>query len=272
MEEQVDRLVQKTWGKAIPILKAPQEQSEISKSIWTKADPSLAKYKATPDSKRLMIAISGIPGSGKTTLAATVGTRLNALHAQDVPCAATQPIAAFIPMDGYHLSRAQLSAMPDPKTAHFRRGAAFTFDAPAFLALVQRLREPLTPESSTLYAPSFDHAVKDPVADDIAIAPSARVLLFEGNYLSLDQGDWARAARLMDELWFVQVDVPVARRRLVDRHVRSGIVKDADEAGHRADESDLKNGEEIIRDRIADIQEIVVSTEDETWAPQAHGG
>ena len=75
-------------------------------------------------------------------------------------------------MDGYHFSRAQLSAMPDPSTAHARRGAAFTFDASSFLKLVQALREPLAPESKTLFAPSFDHAVKDPVQDDVPIPVS----------------------------------------------------------------------------------------------------
>ena len=64
-------------------------------------------------------------------------------------------------MDGYHLSRAQLDAMPDPNTAHARRGAAFTFDGESFYNLVKRLRDPICPETKTLYAPSFDHAIKD---------------------------------------------------------------------------------------------------------------
>lgn len=84
-------------------------------------------------------------------------------------------------MDGYHLTRAQLDALPDPATAHARRGAEFTFDGAGFLRLVQALREPLTSKSATVYAPSFDHAVKDPKADDIAVAPTRRIVVFEGN-------------------------------------------------------------------------------------------
>ena len=136
-------------------------------------------------------------------------------------------------MDGYHLSREQLSAMPDPATAHGRRGAAFTFDDRSFLNLVKTLREPLLPESKTVYAPSFDHAIKDPVADDIPINPTARVVIFEGNYLSLNQGLWKEAAELMDELWYVDVDFTTARGRLVARHVKAGIAKDEEEAGRR---------------------------------------
>jgi pantothenate kinase len=173
-------------------------------------------------------------------------------------------------MDGYHLSRAQLSAMPDPVSAHARRGAAFTFDGESFLSLVKKLREPLCLESVTLYAPSFDHAVKDPVADDIGIAPSVRVVIFEGNYLSLDKEPWREAAGLMDELWFVEVEGAVARRRLVARHVKAGIARDEEEAGRRVDENDLVNGREIVEGRL-EVQEVVVSREDEAWAPDAQG-
>ena len=171
-------------------------------------------------------------------------------------------------MDGYHLSRAQLSAMPDSSTAHARRGAAFTFDASSFLQLVKSLNEPLTPETKAHYAPSFDHAVKDPVHGDIPIHPTARVIVFEGNYLSLNRGEWKEAAELMDELWFVEVDFLTARNRLVARHIQSGIAKDELEAGKRADENDLINGKDIVDGRLA-VQEVVVSKEDEKWIPKA---
>ena len=173
-------------------------------------------------------------------------------------------------MDGYHLSRAQLSAMPDPANAHARRGAAFTFDDKAFLALVKKLREPLLPESKTIYAPSFDHATKDPVENDIPIPTTARIVILEGNYVSLNKGLWKDAASLIDELWFVDVGLDVARRRLVRRHVEAGIASTAEEAHKRVTENDLVNGEEIITDRL-EVQEVIRSVEDETWGPQAQG-
>ena len=204
---------------------------------------------------------------GKTTLAKLVAEGLNDIHSEQAPGCASTPIATSVPMDGYHLSRAQLSAMPDPATAHHRRGAAFTFDDKAFLEFVKMLRKPLLPESKTMYAPSFDHAIKDPVADDIPIHPASRVVILEGNYLSLNQGLWKEAAQLMDELWFVEVDLETARRRLVSRHVAAGVVKDEDEAGKRADEIDLVNGRQIV-DRRLEIQEMIISKEDETWRPE----
>lgn len=265
MEEQVQRLVDKVWSK----------------------------FQELPQSKRYMVAVSGIPGSGgfevphtppparltmgmytgKTTLAAKVAEQLNERwRAQTAARTPNQTIATFLPMDGYHLTRAQLSAMPDPQNAHARRGAAFTFDAPAFLKLVKKLREPVAPETGTLYAPSFDHAVKDPVENDIPIRKEARLLIMEGNYLSLGTGapEWKEAAEMMDELWFVDVKEEVARQRLVARHVTSGIAKDAEEAGRRADENDLVNGREIVEGRLQ-VHEVIVSREDEKWTPEKQG-
>ncbi|MCJ1481471.1 hypothetical protein MMC06_001629 [Schaereria dolodes] len=242
MENQVARLVEKAWEK----------------------------YQQKPASQRLLIAVSGIPGSGKTTLASLVTHHLNARQSSLFPASATDLLAAFIPMDGYHLSRAQLSSMPDPTTAHARRGAAFTFDAPAFLRTVYQLRQPLCPESQTLYVPSFDHVVKDPVQDDIAIPPTARIVVFEGNYLSLGKGEWGEAAGLMDELWFVEVEESVARRRLVERHLRTGVSRSREEAERRADENDLVNGREIVDGRVK-VHEVIYSREDDEWKPEAQG-
>ncbi|KAI1812918.1 P-loop containing nucleoside triphosphate hydrolase protein [Poronia punctata] len=164
-------------------------------------------------------------------------------------------------MDGYHLTRAQLSAMPDAATAHARRGAEFTFDGPAFLSLVQALRER---GSRTMYAPSFDHAVKDPKENDIAILPTHRIVVFEGNYVVLDKEPWRSAAGLMDERWFVDVDFEVARKRLVKRHVEAGIAADEDEAGKRVEGNDLVNGRQIVDCRV-NVHEVVVSLDDANW-------
>ena len=102
-------------------------------------------------------------------------------------------------MDGFHLSRIQLDAMPDPDSAHARRGAAFTLDGDSFLALVKKLREPICPETQTLYAPSFDHAIKDPVQNVIRISSRTRLIIVEGNYTLLDQSPWRDIASMCDE-------------------------------------------------------------------------
>ena len=93
--------------------------------------------------------------------------------------------------------------MPDPNEAFKRRGAAFTFDAEAFVKLVRRLRmEPVTKRddpSRLITAPSFDHAVKDPVEDDIHLSSAEDLIVLEGNYLLLNQAPWNQIAGLVDE-------------------------------------------------------------------------
>ena len=70
----------------------------------------------------------------------------------------------------------------------------------------------------------------------------------------------------MDDLWFVEVPEEVARTRLVERHVRTGVARDREEAGRRADENDLVNGREIVASRVL-VDEVVRSVEDGAWAP-----
>ncbi|RDA82656.1 hypothetical protein CP532_3203 [Ophiocordyceps camponoti-leonardi (nom. inval.)] len=227
MDAQVERLVDKTWKK----------------------------YQALAPGQRLLIGIAGIPGSGKTTLSKTVSKQINDRASDDV--------SIYVPMDGFHLTRAALSAMTNPTEAHARRGASFTFDAPKFLTLVTALRAtPISP--SAVLAPSFDHAIKDPKEGDISVLPRHRVVLLEGNYLALDEDVWRDAAALLDDIWFVEVDEMVARRRLRERHVRAGIARDLDEADRRVTENDLVNGAEIMARRLP-VNEVVCSKEDDDW-------
>lgn len=168
-------------------------------------------------------------------------------------------------MDGYHLTRSQLSSMPNPEEAIFRRGAAFTFDSEGYCSLIQQLREPISKQSEIIYAPSFDHALKDPVENDIPIPPTSRILLIEGLYLSLSSPSstasvsnppnpphaeaWSQAGNLIDEHWFISTDLDVAANRLVERHLKSGICESEDVARKRVWESDLRNGKEILEFR-----------------------
>ena len=104
-----------------------------------------------------------------------------------------------------------------------------------------------------IYAPSFDHSVKgrrphyeaqdlDPVENDIAIKPTHRIVVIEGNYIHLTVPPWDQATQLLDEKWFIEVEQDVARGRVIQRHLISGIAKNEEEAGKRFDENDWPNG------------------------------
>jgi pantothenate kinase len=147
--------------------------------------------------------------------------------------------AILVGLDGWHLTRAQLDIFPDPKLAHDRRGIHWTFDGPAYVSFVRTLRKDLTPTSSIITAPSFDHALKDPAPHAISIHPHHRIVLIEGLYTFLSIDPWNEAGLLLDERWFIRVDIEEAQRRLVKRHVVSGVAKNLEEAIWRSKENDM---------------------------------
>jgi pantothenate kinase len=239
------------------------------------------KFQQCDGSQRLLIAISGVPGSGKTTLAACVAHGINKLYHQDYhtkfpnspPTSSSrtdpsQPDVAFVvPLDGYHLTRKQLSEMPNAEEAVFRRGAAFTFDAQSYLKLVMKVRRPISPETTTIFAPSFDHAVKDPVSNDIPIPVTARIVIFEGLYTALDEDGWREAHELMDEVWFVDTDIERATQRVAKRNFAAGISASFEESLARTKESDMRNARHVLDSRL-EVHEVIPSIEDESWVSQ----
>jgi pantothenate kinase len=157
---------------------------------------------------RAVLGVVGCPGSGKSTfvdrLVASLGARV-----EGGPAA-----VAHVPMDGFHLADQAL----DRLGLRHRKGAPETFDAAGYAALLRRLR---TETATTVYAPAFERDLEQPLAGAIAVPPSVRLVVTEGNYLLLD-GPWSAVRGLLNEAWFVQVGDETRVRRLVARHERFG--------------------------------------------------
>jgi len=202
---------------------------------------------ARPEPRRLLVGISGIPASGKTTFAQILTKRINHILSQarsestTIQADVDHPQAILVGLDGWHLTRAQLDVFPDPQTAHDRRGSHWTFDGASYVSFVRALRD-TTIGTSVITAPSFDHALKDPTPDAVSIYPYHRIVIIEGLYVFLGIKPWSEGGILLDERWFIQIDPVEARRRLVKRHVLTGVSKDLKEAEWRADENDGPNG------------------------------
>jgi pantothenate kinase len=171
--------------------------------------------------QRRILGIAGPPGAGKSTLA---GALVSAVGAD----------AVGVPMDGYHLAQAELERLGRGD----RKGAPDTFDGAGFVALLRRSRE--RPEA-TVYAPSFERTIEEPVAGSIPIRPDQPLLVVEGNYLLLDTWPWSEVRALLDEAWFVDLDRDVRVARLIARHVRYGRDPDAARAWVlRSDEANAR--------------------------------
>lgn len=150
-------------------------------------------------------------------------------------------------MDGFHLPRNALDALPNKAEAFARRGASWTFDAHAVLDLIKVLHWTKKDTSQTIWAPSFDHVLKDPCLDNIAITPDISLVILEGNWLLLDEGPWRQIKDFVDDTWFIDVAPELARDRIAKRHVQSGIESSWDDAIRRVEGNDLLNGETVRR-------------------------
>lgn len=178
-----------------------------------------------------LLAIVGVPGSGKSTIARELAQR--------------RPNAAVAPMDGYHLPRSALNA-----DQLERRGAPDTFDAEGLRDNLVRLREQRCGSF-----PAFDHAVKDPEPDAITIPAGATLVIVEGLYLLLR--DW-RMEQLFDFRVFVDVDPQIAVRRLTARHLECGLAGTPEASLARAEGSDAANARLILTDGCRERADLIV--------------
>ncbi|KAI0825262.1 P-loop containing nucleoside triphosphate hydrolase protein [Trametes gibbosa] len=253
---------------------------ELSQYLWD-------RLKIIPPDGRLVVGIAGVPASGKSTLAQLVVQRVNSavqISAANASSAATcggtsdEPLAVYIGLDGWHLTRAQLDVFPDPKLAHDRRGAHWTFDGEGYVKFVRALRGPITTglahaidgaseaNGQIVYAPSFSHEKKDPVCDAIAVRPCHRLVIVEGLYTFLAIPPWSSAATLLDERWYIEIGEDEAERRLVARHVRTGVAKNMEEAVWRSRENDAPNGRFLVENMMKPTR-IILSIEDPLLVP-----
>jgi len=163
-----------------------------------------------------------------------------------------EAVAVAVGLDGWHHSRAELDAFPvcytltpalqrradipnaqDPIEARRRRGAAFTFDALSYVSFVRALRS--NPVLPSVPFPLFSHAVKDPTPSPSPILPNHQIVIIEGLYTLLDIDPWSEATKELDVKIWVECERSIARERLIQRHLESGIEPDRQAAEQRGE-------------------------------------
>ncbi|WP_107771051.1 nucleoside/nucleotide kinase family protein [Nocardioides sediminis] len=185
-------------------------------------------------SERVVLGITGAPGAGKSTLAEALLSRLPTRLGADA--------VGHLPMDGFHLADVQL----DRLGRRDRKGAPDTFDVAGYVAALRRLHDE---RDRTLFAPGFERHLEQPLAAAIAIPPSARLVVTEGNYLLLPDDGWERVRPLLAEVWFTEVDDDVRRGRLVRRHEQFG--KSPEAARAWVEQVDERNAELVAATRAS---------------------
>ena len=172
---------------------------------------------------RLIVAIAGPPGSGKSTLTATLIDKLGE-H------------AALLPMDGFHLDNSVLSA----RGLLDRKGAPETFDVEGYARVLNQVREGV----GVVSIPGFDRDQDRVVENAGLIAPHHRIVITEGNYLLLDCAPWRDLRRAFDLSVFLPVDLALLEERLIRRWTDQGFTLGV--ARSRALTNDLPNAKLVI--------------------------
>lgn len=152
---------------------------------------------------RVVLGIAGPPGAGKST----VTEHLERLFPGDM---------AVIGMDAYHRSDDDLRRLGRLQ----RKGAPDTFDVSGYVDMLRRVREQT---DVVVRVPVFDRNLEASVADAVEVRPHHWLVVTEGNYLLLDQPSaWREVRRMLDAVWYLDLDAAVRRERLVQRRMGHG--------------------------------------------------
>lgn len=191
-----------------------------------------AIFKRAGKAQRIVVAIAGPPGAGKSTLSTALRDLL--------PEGQSEVVA----MDGFHYDDAILVS----RGLRSRKGAPETFDFAGFEALLKRIRagEP------DIAVPVFDRGMELSRAGAAIVAENTKFVLVEGNYLLLEEEPWSRLAPLFDFSVFIDVERAELERRLMQRWREHG--RSDDEARAWISSNDLPNIERVLtRRRTADM-------------------
>lgn len=230
--------------EAMALESTPKTDPKHVISTW---EPQLIKYLEPKIQEHLkenrgkvpfLLAVAGIPGSGKTTSSFILSSVLsNQYGVHNV----------VLPMDGYHYPLSYLKSMENSEDMVYRRGAPDTFDAAAFQHDLKRIRD--GDGESIIFLPGFDHAVGDPEKDQYKFERSRHdVVVCEGLYLFHDEGDWEQTNNLFDCKIFIDADIDRCIDELKERNkCIPGYT--LEELEKRCDEVDRQNALTVMRSR-----------------------
>lgn len=194
--------------------------------------------------KRTILGITGAPGSGKSTLGHRLAAELGPER------------AVLVPMDGFHLANAVLIA----RGLRDVKGAIETFDDAGYAALLTRIRTQR--DGETIFAPSFDRSLEEPIAGSIPVLDTVPLIITEGNYLLAEAGAWPRAREQLTESWFLDPEPDLRHGRLIARHIDFGKSEQeatrwalgSDEINARLIEGSAHRADRILRVETPDVR------------------
>jgi pantothenate kinase len=187
------------------------DRAQVEQFYYPLATWLLPKSRSLP---RLMVAVAGPPGSGKSAFGMLLVAVLNA--------EAEASVAALVGLDGWHYSNAYLETHfveRDGERIALRsiKGAPETFDAAAAYACLSRIRR-----EGRVSFPVYSRKLHEPIPDGDTIDPSHMIVVVEGNYLLLEEEPWTKFRDLFDVRVFISASPETLLDGLRRRHLRGG--------------------------------------------------
>ncbi len=184
-----------------------------------------------PAKKRLIIAVAGPPGSGKTVFASLLAAVINSLAGEER--------AVMIGMDGWHFPNQYLDSHEIDYNGQRMllrkiKGMPETFDFQSMAASIEKMGY-----EDRIDFPVYSRQLHDPVYTGEAVQPWHSIVILEGNYLLLDEMPWKQIQPLLDMRIFLKAERLDLLDGLRRRHRRGG--KNAEQVEQQIERVDLPN-------------------------------
>ena len=179
---------------------------------------------------RYFIALSGAPGSGKSTVSEKLVSDLNTVGHK----------SSILQMDAFHYDDQILKE----KNLLLKKGAPETFDVMGLLNFINRLEK-----ESEVVIPFFDRSLELSRSSAVIISDDIKVVIVEGNYLLLKSHPWRELHKFFNSTIIVNCDERILEERLIKRWENFNLSKEI--INQKVYENDLPNGVYVLKNSIS---------------------
>ena len=179
---------------------------------------------------RYFIALSGAPGSGKSTVSEKLVSDLNTVGHK----------SSILQMDAFHYDDQILKE----KNLLLKKGAPETFDVMGLLNFINRLEK-----ESEVVIPVFDRSLELSRSSAVIISDDIKVVIVEGNYLLLKSHPWRELHKFFNFTIIVNCDERILEERLIKRWENFNLSKEI--INQKVYENDLPNGVYVLKNSIS---------------------